>query len=94
MKIETALLDVRRMDEADRLTVAAGTPAIDLMENAGRAVAREIEQRRPTPDGLFLGGINNIPSCRKQHPVAEVLLWYSRKGFITIVRDTVIKEEQ
>ena len=38
--IETALLDVHRMDEADHLTVAAGTPAIELMENAGRAVAR------------------------------------------------------
>ena len=37
-----ALLDVRRMSEADELTVAAGTSGIALMENAGASVAREI----------------------------------------------------
>jgi ADP-dependent NAD(P)H-hydrate dehydratase / NAD(P)H-hydrate epimerase len=45
LNVLTALLDVRQMGEADRLTVAAGTPAIALMENAGRSVAREIERR-------------------------------------------------
>jgi NAD(P)H-hydrate epimerase len=45
MNLETALLDVRRMAEADRLTVAAGLTAVELMEHAGRAVAGEIRQR-------------------------------------------------
>jgi len=33
------------MGEADRLTVATGTSATELMENAGKAVPRAIEQR-------------------------------------------------
>jgi NAD(P)H-hydrate epimerase len=33
------------MAEADRLTIAAGTPGIDLMDNAGTAVVREIVRR-------------------------------------------------
>jgi NAD(P)H-hydrate epimerase len=45
MNYATALLDGRRTTEADRLTVASGTSEIVLMENAGRAVAREIEKR-------------------------------------------------
>ena len=45
MNLETALLDVRRMAAADRLTVASGLTGIELMENAGRAVAHEIKQR-------------------------------------------------
>ncbi len=39
------MLDVGRMTEADRLTVASGLTTIELMENAGRAVARAISQR-------------------------------------------------
>ncbi len=45
MDNRTALLDVRRTGEADRLTVAAGVPATLLMEHAGRAVAQRIMQR-------------------------------------------------
>ena len=39
MEIETAVLDVRRMEEADRLTVLAGISVSALMKNAGWAVA-------------------------------------------------------
>ncbi len=45
LNLETALLDVREMGEADRLTVAAGTPGTVLMENAGASVARAIAKR-------------------------------------------------
>ena len=45
LSLDRAVLDVHRMTEADRLTVASGMTAIELMENAGRAVAREIIQR-------------------------------------------------
>lgn len=60
MNFETALLDVRRMEEADRLTVAAGRPAVELMENAGRAVAQEIKQRwSARPVTVLCGPGNN-----------------------------------
>jgi len=45
MSFATALLDVREMVEADRLTVAAGTAVVRLMENAGRGVAEEVIRR-------------------------------------------------
>jgi len=45
MNLQTALLDVEQMGEADRLTVLAGTSVVALMENAGNAVASAIEQR-------------------------------------------------
>ena len=41
----TALLDVRQISEADPLTAAAGTSGAELMGNAGKAVAFEIERR-------------------------------------------------
>ena len=60
MNFQTALLDVRRMGEADRLTMAAGTRVTELMENAGRAVAREIGQRWPArPVAVLCGPGNN-----------------------------------
>jgi NAD(P)H-hydrate repair Nnr-like enzyme with NAD(P)H-hydrate epimerase domain len=45
MNFATAVLDVRQSEEADRLTLVAGTPATGLIENVGNAVAREIERR-------------------------------------------------
>ena len=59
MDTQTALLDVRRMGEADRLTVATGTPATELMENAGKAVARAIEQRWSARPVIVLCGPGN-----------------------------------
>jgi hydroxyethylthiazole kinase-like uncharacterized protein yjeF len=60
INFKTALLNVHQMGEADRLTVAAGTPATELMENAGRAIAREIEQRWAVrPVAVLCGPGNN-----------------------------------
>jgi hydroxyethylthiazole kinase-like uncharacterized protein yjeF len=56
----SALLRVAQMEEADRLTVQAGTPAIELMQNAGAAVAREIARRwSPRPTVVLCGPGNN-----------------------------------
>ncbi len=56
----TALLDVGRMAEADRLTVAAGASSVGLMESAGLAVAREIELRwSPRRVAVLCGPGNN-----------------------------------
>ncbi|HMK87299.1 MAG TPA: NAD(P)H-hydrate dehydratase [Steroidobacteraceae bacterium] len=55
-----ALLRVAQMEEADRLTVAAGTPGIELMLSAGRAVAGEIVRRWPVrPVSVLCGPGNN-----------------------------------
>ena len=59
MNYATALLDVRRTTEADRLTVASGTSEMVLMENAGRAVAREIEKRWSVRPVVVLCGPGN-----------------------------------
>jgi len=59
MNFKTALLDVRQMGEADRLTVTAGTSVIELMENAGKAVAREIAQRWTARPLIVLCGPGN-----------------------------------
>jgi hydroxyethylthiazole kinase-like uncharacterized protein yjeF len=59
MNGQTALLRVRQMAEADRLTIAAGIPAIDLMESAGGAVAREIRRRWKARPVIILCGPGN-----------------------------------
>ena len=59
MNGQTALLSVRQMAEADRLTIAAGMPAIDMMESAGGAVAREIERRWTARPVIVLCGPGN-----------------------------------
>jgi ADP-dependent NAD(P)H-hydrate dehydratase / NAD(P)H-hydrate epimerase len=57
---QTALLDVRQMGEADRLTVAAGTPGAVLMENAGTSVAHAILKRwSARPVTILCGPGNN-----------------------------------
>jgi ADP-dependent NAD(P)H-hydrate dehydratase / NAD(P)H-hydrate epimerase len=55
-----ALLSVAQMNEADRATIAAGTPGSLLMQNAGNAVAREITRRwSPRPATVLCGPGNN-----------------------------------
>ena len=59
MDNRTALLDVRRMGEADRLAVADGTPAVVLMDNAGQAVARAVSNRWTVRPVTVLCGAGN-----------------------------------
>jgi NAD(P)H-hydrate epimerase len=57
---DAAVLTVAQMGEADRLTITGGTPAIQLMENAGGAVAGEIVRRwSPRPVTVLCGPGNN-----------------------------------
>jgi NAD(P)H-hydrate epimerase len=60
MNLNTVLLDMSQMSEADRLTVAAGTPITELMGNAGAVVARTIAQRwSARPVSVLCGPGNN-----------------------------------
>ncbi|MEE8272543.1 MAG: NAD(P)H-hydrate epimerase, partial [Alphaproteobacteria bacterium] len=53
------LLTVAEMADADRLTIAAGTPGIDLMESAGASIATAIRARWPARPVLVLCGPGN-----------------------------------
>jgi hydroxyethylthiazole kinase-like uncharacterized protein yjeF len=54
------ILTVAQMGEADRAAVAAGTPSVELMERAGRAVAEAIAERHaPQPTVVLAGPGNN-----------------------------------
>ena len=60
MNRRSAILTVRQMGEADRLTIAAGTSGQALMENAGAAVAHAILARhKPGPVTILCGPGNN-----------------------------------
>src|SRR5688500_4415815 len=55
-----ALLSPQEMGEADRLTIAGAVSGIDLMENAGRAVADAVARRWPArPLAVLCGPGNN-----------------------------------
>jgi hydroxyethylthiazole kinase-like uncharacterized protein yjeF len=54
------LLTTEEMYRADALAIERGTPGIVLMENAGRAVARDVLERYPpTPVAVLCGPGNN-----------------------------------
>ena len=56
MNSRTALLDIRQMHEAERLTVGTGLSETEVMENGGAAVAREIVRRWPARPVTVLCG--------------------------------------
>ena len=54
------LLSVQQMYACDAATIQLGTPGIQLMENAGQAIAREIRKRwQPCPIAVLCGPGNN-----------------------------------
>jgi ADP-dependent NAD(P)H-hydrate dehydratase / NAD(P)H-hydrate epimerase len=59
LNLSRALLSVSQMGEADRLTIESGVPAATLMENAGRAVTREIIKRWEKRSTIVLCGPGN-----------------------------------
>lgn len=59
MNLHTAVLTVRQLGEAERLTIATGITASEMMENAGAAIAREIGRRWSVRPVLVLCGPGN-----------------------------------
>ena len=57
---KSELLSVEQMYAADAATIALGTPGIQLMENAGQEITREIRRRwQPCPISVLCGPGNN-----------------------------------
>src|SRR5437764_380522 len=54
-----ALLTPQQMAEADRATITGGIPGIELMENAGHAVADAVSRRWPLRPLIVLCGPGN-----------------------------------
>ena len=54
-----SLLCIDEMYKADSLTIDRGTPGIELMENAGAAIAHEIMERWPKREVAVLCGPGN-----------------------------------
>ena len=73
MDLRTALLTSAQMAEADRLTLASGMSAINLMDNAGRQVANEIRRRwAPRPVIVLCGHGSNALTCIVVAPTASL----------------------
>ena len=72
------LLTTAEMAEADRLTIAGGTPGIDLMENAGRAVADSVSAVLQGRRVVIVAGPGNNVS-----PIAQAI---GRRGLLLIFR--------
>jgi len=58
--IKTEILSIEQMYAADKAAIARGTPGIQLMENAGQAITREIRKRwQPCAVSVLCGPGNN-----------------------------------
>ena len=78
------LLTTAEMAEADRLTIAAGTPGIELMERAGRAVADAVLAQKPSHVTVVAGPGNNGGDG---FVAARILAEHSYKTKVLLVGD-------
>lgn len=78
------LLTNAEMGEADRLTIEAGTPGIDLMERAGRAVADAVMAQKPAHVTVMAGPGNNGGDG---FVAARVLAEHSYKSRVLLLGD-------